>query len=71
MDPVQPSYDLFPLPSSDSDIDSCTMQDSSIGSDLDFDPMIERWYLATAIFNSAFAVSSTFYHCDLWRIERN
>ena len=28
------------------------------------------WYLATAIFNSVSALSSSFYHCDLWIIER-
>ena len=38
---------LFPLPDSDSDSDadteSCTMQDFSIGSDSDSDPLIEMY----------------------------
>ena len=38
---------LFPLPDSDSDLDShtdsYTMQDFSIGSDLDSDPLIEMY----------------------------
>ena len=28
------------------------------------------WYLLTAIFNSASALSSSFYHCNLWMIKR-
>ena len=36
-------YGLFPMPGSDSDsdMDSCTMQDFSTGLDLDSDPLIE------------------------------
>ena len=34
-------YGLFPLPESDSDSDSCTMQKFSTGSDPDSDPLIE------------------------------
>ena len=44
---------LFPLPDSDSDsdlhMDSYTMQDFSIGSDLDSDPLIEMYLLAMEI----------------------
>ena len=42
---------LFPPPDSDSDsdadTDSCTMQDFSIGSDSDSDPMIEMYVIGT------------------------
>ena len=38
---------LFPLP--DSDTDSCTMQDFSIGSDSDSDPLVEVYEMGTEI----------------------
>ena len=38
-------YGLFPLPDSDSDMDSYTMQDFSIGSDSDSVPVIEMYVL--------------------------
>ena len=44
---------LFPLPESDSDPDSetnsCIMQDFSIGSDLDSDPLIEMYVIGMEI----------------------
>ena len=42
---------LFPLPDSDlnSDTDSCTTQDFSIGSDSDSDPLIEMYVIRTEI----------------------
>ena len=44
---------LFPLPNSDSDsdsaTDSCTMQDFSIGSDSDSDPLIEMYVIGMKI----------------------
>ena len=42
---------LFPLPDSDSDsgMDSCTMQDFSIGSDFDSDPLIEMYVIEIQI----------------------
>ena len=42
-------YGLFPLPDSDSDMDSYTMQDFSIGSDLDSVPVIEMYVLGMEI----------------------
>ena len=48
------SNGLFPLPDldsdSDSDTDSCTVQDFSIGSDLDSDPLIEMYVIGTEIY---------------------
>ena len=40
---------LFPLTDSDSDTNSCTMQDFSIGSDSDSDPLIEMNVIGTEI----------------------
>ena len=40
---------LFPMPDSDSDTDSCTMQDFSIGSDTDSDSLIEMYVIGTEI----------------------
>ena len=48
-----PQNGLYPLPDSDSDLDSdtesCTMQDFSIGLDLDSDPLIEMYVIGTEI----------------------
>ena len=41
-------YGLFPLPDSDSDTDSCTLQDFSIGSDSD--PLIEMFVIGMEIY---------------------
>ena len=38
------------------------------GSRMRFDR--HRWYLAKAVFGSAAALQSSFYHCDLWMIKR-
>ena len=45
------SQGFFPLPDSDSDsdMDSCTMQDFPIGSDLGSDPLIEMYVIRTDI----------------------
>ena len=40
---------LFPLLDSNSDTDSCTMQELSIGSDLDSDPQIEMYVVGMEI----------------------
>ena len=44
-------YGLFPLPGtdSDSDSDSCIMQDFSTGLDLDSDPLIQMYGIGTEI----------------------
>ena len=44
-------HGLFPLPDSDLDSDSCTMQDFSIGSDSDSDPLIEMSVIGMEICN--------------------
>ena len=33
-------------------------------------PLPFQWYLARAVFGSASALQSSFYHCDLWMIKR-
>ena len=43
------SYGLFPLLDSDSDTDSCAIQDFSIGSDSDPDPLIEMYVIGMEI----------------------
>ena len=43
------SYGLFSLLDSDSDTDSCTMQDFSVGLDLDSDPLIEMYVIGMEI----------------------
>ena len=46
---IMMSYGLFSLLDSDSDTDSCTMQDFSVGLDLDSDPLIEMYVIGMEI----------------------
>ena len=43
------AYGLFPLPETDSDSDSCTVQDFPTGSDSDSDPLIQMYGIGTEI----------------------
>ena len=42
-------YGFVPLPETDSDSDSCTVQDFSTGSDLDSDPLIQMYGIGMEI----------------------
>ena len=42
-------YGLVPLPETDSDSDSCTVQDFSTGSDFDSDPLIQMYGIGMEI----------------------